>query len=59
MILLDENEPGILRYASAQALARIGGDEALKALEKARDSSKDEHLRESLAAIIRSTGAAQ
>jgi hypothetical protein len=52
LILLNENEPGNLRYAAAQALARIGGDDALKALAKAWDSVKDEHFRKFLADMI-------
>ncbi|MBI4965726.1 MAG: HEAT repeat domain-containing protein [Desulfomonile tiedjei] len=52
MILLDDSAPGNLRYASAQALARIGGEDALKALEQAKGSSRDEHFREFLSHLL-------
>jgi hypothetical protein len=45
LILLDTNQPGNLRYVAAQALARIGGEEARAALEKARDSADDPHFK--------------
>jgi hypothetical protein len=48
LILLNESEPGNLRYVAAQALARIGGKDAREALEKAIDLSKDEHFKEFL-----------
>lgn len=51
-ILVDETQPGNLRYVSAEALGRIGGDEARSALEQARDSSMDEHLKQSLNRMI-------
>ena len=52
LILLSESEPGNLRYAAAQALSRIGGEDAQAALEKARNNSKDLHFKEFLNRMI-------
>jgi hypothetical protein len=56
LILLSETEPGNLRHAAAQALARIGGDDARTALERARDSSRDNHFREFVSEIMGNMG---
>jgi hypothetical protein len=52
LILLNENERGNLRYCAAQALGRIGSEDARKALDKARDSSKDEYFKGLISQII-------
>jgi len=56
LILLNENERGNLRYCAAQALARIGSEDARTALRKARDSSKDECFKRLLSQIIEDSG---
>lgn len=52
LILLNENERRNLRYCAAQALARIGGDNARTALDKARNSSGDAYFKEFLDRMI-------
>jgi len=52
LILLNENERGNLRYCAAQALARIGSEDARAALGRARDSSKDEYFKGLISQII-------
>jgi len=56
LILLDENERHNLRYCAAQALARIGNEDAREALSKARDSSKDEYFNGLISQIIENKG---
>jgi hypothetical protein len=51
-ILLDENEQGSLRYSAAEALGRIGNEDAQKALVIARDSSTDKYFKEHIGRII-------
>jgi hypothetical protein len=51
-ILLDDNEPGNLRSCAAEALGRIGNEEARKALVKARDSSTDKYFKQHIGRII-------
>jgi hypothetical protein len=51
-ILLDANEPGNLRSCAAEALGRIGNEEARKALVKARDSSSDQYFKEHVVRIL-------
>lgn len=51
-ILLDDDEPGNLRSCAAEALGRIGNEDAQKALLKARDSAGDEYLKKSVGRII-------
>jgi hypothetical protein len=51
-ILLDENEQGSLRYCAAEALGRIGNEDAQKALVIARDSSTDKYFKEHIGRII-------
>ncbi|MCA1961044.1 MAG: HEAT repeat domain-containing protein [Desulfomonile sp.] len=51
-IVTDDKEPGYLRYVAAEALARIGNDDARMVLEKARDSCKDAWFKEILSRLV-------
>jgi hypothetical protein len=51
-ILFDENEQRNLRYSAAEALGRIGNEDAQKALVMARDSSPDKYFKEYIGRII-------
>ena len=51
-ILLDENEHGPLRYLAAEALGRIGNEDAREALVKARDSATNKYFKESIERAI-------
>jgi hypothetical protein len=52
LIVLDTNQPGNLRYVAAQALSRIGGEDARAALEKALDSADEAQFRGHLKLMI-------
>jgi|GEM_PF-1308148 len=51
-IVMDEQEPGYLRYVAAEALARIGSDDARTVLENARDSCADAWFKEILNRLV-------